>query len=159
MSLQRRPLLRLPDGRIVLQNTRSSRVDFYAPPEHAGLATAVLEEARCVCYLLCGPRAATVAPLAFASLLMVSGCEFGTITVYDMPPRPTQTVVLTIVAEDNVAIGTPDPIAAIHIRMEQKNLRQRDLEPMIGSRARVSEILSRKRSLTLPIGKQRPVQR
>lgn len=48
-------------------------------------------------------------------------------------------------------IDTPDPIEAIRIRMEQKNLRQRDLEPMIGSRARVSEILSRKRSLTLPM--------
>jgi HTH-type transcriptional regulator / antitoxin HigA len=48
-------------------------------------------------------------------------------------------------------IDTPDPIEAIRIRMEEKNLRQRDLEPMIGSRARVSEILSRKRSLTLPM--------
>jgi HTH-type transcriptional regulator / antitoxin HigA len=49
------------------------------------------------------------------------------------------------------AIDAPDPIEAIRIRMEQKNLRQRDLEPMIGSRGRVSEVLSRKRSLTLPM--------
>jgi HTH-type transcriptional regulator/antitoxin HigA len=35
--------------------------------------------------------------------------------------------------------------------MEQKQLRQRDLEPMIGSRGRVSEVLSRKRALTLPM--------
>jgi HTH-type transcriptional regulator/antitoxin HigA len=35
--------------------------------------------------------------------------------------------------------------------MEQKNLKQRDLVPMIGSRGRVSEILSRKRALTLPM--------
>lgn len=48
-------------------------------------------------------------------------------------------------------IEAPDPIDAIRIRMEQKNLRQRDLEPMIGSRGRVSEILSRKRALTLPM--------
>jgi HTH-type transcriptional regulator/antitoxin HigA len=48
-------------------------------------------------------------------------------------------------------IDTPDPVDAIRIRMEQKNLRRRDLEPMIGSRARVSEILSRKRALTLPM--------
>jgi HTH-type transcriptional regulator/antitoxin HigA len=48
-------------------------------------------------------------------------------------------------------IEAPDPIEAIRIRMEQKQLRQRDLEPMIGSRARVSEILSRKRALTLPM--------
>jgi HTH-type transcriptional regulator / antitoxin HigA len=48
-------------------------------------------------------------------------------------------------------IGPPDPIDAIRVRMEQKNLRQRDLVPMIGSRSRVSEVLSRKRSLTLPM--------
>ena len=48
-------------------------------------------------------------------------------------------------------IDTPDPIEAIRIRMEERGLRQRDLEPMIGSRARVSEILSRKRALTLPM--------
>lgn len=49
------------------------------------------------------------------------------------------------------AIDAPDPIEAIRTRMEQKNLRQRDLEPMIGSRGRVSEVLSRKRALTLPM--------
>jgi HTH-type transcriptional regulator / antitoxin HigA len=48
-------------------------------------------------------------------------------------------------------IGNPDPIDAIRLRMKQKNLRQRDLVPMIGSRGRVSEILARKRSLTLPM--------
>jgi HTH-type transcriptional regulator/antitoxin HigA len=44
-----------------------------------------------------------------------------------------------------------DSIEAIRIRMEQKRLRRSDLEPMIGSRGRVSEILSRKRALTLPM--------
>jgi HTH-type transcriptional regulator/antitoxin HigA len=48
-------------------------------------------------------------------------------------------------------IDVPDPIDAIRIRMEQKQLRQRDLEPMIGSRGRVSEVLSRRRALTLPM--------
>lgn len=48
-------------------------------------------------------------------------------------------------------IAAPDPIEAIRVRMEQKGLRQRDLEPMIGSRGRVSEVLSRKRALTLPM--------
>jgi HTH-type transcriptional regulator/antitoxin HigA len=46
-------------------------------------------------------------------------------------------------------IDPPDPIAAIEFRMEQQGLTRKDLEPMIGSRARVSEILSRKRALTL----------
>jgi len=49
------------------------------------------------------------------------------------------------------AIEAPDPIEAIRVRMEQKNLRQRDLVPMIGSRGRVSEVLNRKRPLTLPM--------
>ena len=48
-------------------------------------------------------------------------------------------------------IPAPDPIAAILFMMEQKGLTRRDLEPAIGSRGRVSEILTRKRPLTLPI--------
>ena len=46
-------------------------------------------------------------------------------------------------------IGPPDPIEAIKFRMEQDGLTRKDLEPMIGSRARVSEVLSGKRTLTL----------
>jgi HTH-type transcriptional regulator/antitoxin HigA len=48
-------------------------------------------------------------------------------------------------------IAPPDPITAIEFRMEQQGLTRRDLESMIGSRARVSEILGRKRNLTLPM--------
>jgi HTH-type transcriptional regulator / antitoxin HigA len=46
-------------------------------------------------------------------------------------------------------IDPPDPISAIEFRMDQLGLTRRDLEPMIGSRARVSEVLTGKRSLTL----------
>lgn len=46
-------------------------------------------------------------------------------------------------------ISAPDPIMAIQFRMEQQQLSRKDLEPFIGTRARVSEILSGKRSLTL----------
>jgi HTH-type transcriptional regulator/antitoxin HigA len=46
-------------------------------------------------------------------------------------------------------IDAPDPIAAIQFRMEQQHLRRKDLEPLIGSRARVSEVLTKKRPLTL----------
>ncbi len=46
-------------------------------------------------------------------------------------------------------IDLPDPIDAIKFRMEQEGLSQKDLEPFIGSRSKVSEVLSRKRSLTL----------
>ncbi len=48
-------------------------------------------------------------------------------------------------------IDVPDPIAAIQFRMEQQGLSRKDLEAFIGSRARVSEVLTRKRSLTLPM--------
>lgn len=41
------------------------------------------------------------------------------------------------------------PIEAILFRMEQQGLTRKDLEPYIGSRARASEILNRKRSLSL----------
>ena len=43
----------------------------------------------------------------------------------------------------------PDPIAAIKFRMEQQGLTRKDLEPMIGGRGRVAEILNRKRSLSI----------
>jgi HTH-type transcriptional regulator/antitoxin HigA len=63
--------------------------------------------------------------------------------------------VLTILIEDYEAkhfpVPAPDPIAAIEFMMEQKGLTRRDLEPAIGSRGRVSEIMTRKRPLTLPM--------
>ncbi|KKP36866.1 MAG: hypothetical protein UR63_C0041G0004 [Candidatus Roizmanbacteria bacterium GW2011_GWC2_35_12] len=46
-------------------------------------------------------------------------------------------------------IELPDPIDAILFRMEQQNLKPRDLMPYIGSRSKVSEVLSRKRPLTI----------
>jgi HTH-type transcriptional regulator/antitoxin HigA len=50
-----------------------------------------------------------------------------------------------------VPVAGPDPIAAIVFMMEQKGLARRDLQPAIGSRARVAEILNRRRALTLPM--------
>ncbi|HTW94311.1 MAG TPA: transcriptional regulator [Tepidisphaeraceae bacterium] len=46
-------------------------------------------------------------------------------------------------------IEAPDPIEAIQFAMEQRGLTRRDLEPFIGSRARVAEVLNHRRSLTL----------
>jgi HTH-type transcriptional regulator / antitoxin HigA len=51
--------------------------------------------------------------------------------------------------EKHYAIPLPDPIEAILYHMETRGLSRRDLEPLIGSRARVSEILNRKRPLTM----------
>jgi HTH-type transcriptional regulator/antitoxin HigA len=46
-------------------------------------------------------------------------------------------------------IESPDPIEAIKIRMEEMQLKQVDLIPEIGGKSRVSEILNRKRRLTV----------
>jgi HTH-type transcriptional regulator/antitoxin HigA len=46
-------------------------------------------------------------------------------------------------------IEAPDPIEAIKIRMEEMNLKQNDLVDIIGGKSRVSEILNKKRKLTL----------
>jgi|WetSurMetagenome_2_1015567.scaffolds.fasta_scaffold567266_2 HTH-type transcriptional regulator / antitoxin HigA len=51
--------------------------------------------------------------------------------------------------EKNHKIPLPDPIAAIEFHMERLGLTRKDLEPYIGSRARVSEILNRKRPLSI----------
>jgi HTH-type transcriptional regulator/antitoxin HigA len=51
--------------------------------------------------------------------------------------------------EKHYSIPLPDPIEAILYHMESRGLSRRDLEPFIGSRARVSEILNRKRPLTM----------
>jgi HTH-type transcriptional regulator / antitoxin HigA len=45
----------------------------------------------------------------------------------------------------------PDPIAAVEFMMEQRGMTQADLEPLIGSSARVSDILNRRRALSLPM--------
>jgi HTH-type transcriptional regulator / antitoxin HigA len=53
--------------------------------------------------------------------------------------------------EKNYPIEAPNPVEAIRFAMEQRGLTRRDLEPLIGSRARVAEVLNRKRALTLPM--------
>jgi HTH-type transcriptional regulator/antitoxin HigA len=45
----------------------------------------------------------------------------------------------------------PDPIDAILFRMEERGLRQTDLAKVLGGKNRASEVLSRKRPLTLPM--------
>jgi HTH-type transcriptional regulator / antitoxin HigA len=51
--------------------------------------------------------------------------------------------------EKHFPMDAPDPVSAIQFRMEQQGLTRKDLEPMIGSRARVSEVMTGKRPLTL----------
>jgi HTH-type transcriptional regulator/antitoxin HigA len=51
--------------------------------------------------------------------------------------------------EQHYSIPAPDPIEAIQYHMESRGLCRRDLEPYLGSRARVAEVLNRKRPLSL----------
>ena len=51
------------------------------------------------------------------------------------------------------SLGHLDPVDAIKLRMEEQGLAPRDLVPFIGSAARVSQVLDRKRPLTLPMAR------
>ena len=68
-------------------------------------------------------------------------------------PEGDRLDVLTTLVEayerDHYPLDLPDPVEAIKFRMEQQNLTVKDLEPVIGRRNRVYEVLSRKRPLTL----------
>ena len=56
--------------------------------------------------------------------------------------------------EDHFEIPASDPVEAIKFLMEQNGLSRKDLEPFIGASGRVSEVLNRKRKLTLPMIKR-----
>ena len=50
---------------------------------------------------------------------------------------------------EHYPMDPPDPVEAIKFRMEQQGLTRKDLEPLIGTRTRVAEVLNRKRSLSI----------
>ncbi|MGP5324388.1 MULTISPECIES: helix-turn-helix domain-containing protein [unclassified Halomonas] len=83
---------------------------------------------------------------AFARLEELWAAETGT-------PEADEIEVLSILIEKyedkHYPIGPSDPIEAIKFRMEQQGLTPRDLEAYIGSSGRVSEVLNRKRKLSL----------
>lgn len=55
---------------------------------------------------------------------------------------------------DHFPIGMPDPIEAIKFRMEQMGYNQNDLANIVGLKSRASEILNRKRKLSLEMIRQ-----
>jgi HTH-type transcriptional regulator/antitoxin HigA len=76
--------------------------------------------------------------------------------LWDYPPKSKEEgilEVLSILVEEyenkHYPIGPPDPIEAIKYRMEQMHLSQSDMAVYFGSKSRVSEVLNRKRPLTL----------
>jgi HTH-type transcriptional regulator/antitoxin HigA len=68
-------------------------------------------------------------------------------------PEGDEAEVLSILIEkyedEHYPIDMPDPIEAIKFRMEQMGMKQKDLAEVVGFTSRVSEILNRKRKLTL----------
>jgi len=76
--------------------------------------------------------------------------------LFDAKPGSTEADYLEVITtliesyeEKHYAIPLPDPIDAIRYHMESRGLSRRELEPFIGSRARVSEVLNRRRPLTM----------
>jgi len=76
--------------------------------------------------------------------------------LFDAEPNTPQgdrlevlTTLVETFEERRYAIPGPDPVEALIYHMESRGLARKDLEPYIGERARVSEILNRKRPLTL----------
>ena len=68
-------------------------------------------------------------------------------------PRADRLEVLVLLVEAferaHYPVSDPDPIDFLQHIMEARDLSRRDLEPFIGSRARVAEVLNRVRPLTL----------
>lgn len=68
-------------------------------------------------------------------------------------PEGDELEVLSILIEkyenDKFPIEDPDPIEALKFRMEQLGLKAKDLEKTLGYKSRVSEVLNKKRKLTL----------
>ena len=84
--------------------------------------------------------------IALAEIDRLWGAEYGS------PAGDKLDVLVTLVEayeEQHHPILPPDPIEAILHHLDSQGLSRRDLEPYLGSRARVSEILNRKRALSL----------
>ncbi|MBI9092351.1 MAG: helix-turn-helix domain-containing protein [Desulfobacterium sp.] len=70
----------------------------------------------------------------------------------DTPEGDRLDILVTLIEsyeEKHYQILPPDPVEAILHHMESQGLSRKDLEPLLGSRARVSEILNKKRALSL----------
>ena len=58
---------------------------------------------------------------------------------------------VTVYEDQHFPIPPPDPVEAIKFRMEQQGLTKDEMAAYLGHRSRVSEVLNRKRKLTLPM--------
>ncbi|MFO1111694.1 MAG: ImmA/IrrE family metallo-endopeptidase [Bradyrhizobium sp.] len=95
----------------------------------------------------------TIKPIRNASDLSATKTRLASLLAKNSGEFDDEIEVLTTLIEQYeekfARVDAPDPIAAIKFRMEEKGLSPRQLEPFIGSRARVSEVLTGKRSLSI----------
>jgi len=70
------------------------------------------------------------------------------------PIRTQEDYEITLKRVDSLMDALPNPIEAIKFRMEQENLQQKDLIPIIGDKAVVSKVLSGQRKLTVEMIKK-----
>ncbi len=87
---------------------------------------------------------------ALSRIDQLMGSEYGS------PEGEELDVLVTLVEsweDEHYPMGYPEPHEAIKFRMEQAGLRPRDLIPIIGSRAKVSEVLSGRCAITLPMAR------
>jgi len=88
---------------------------------------------------------------AFRQLETIYQADEGT------PEADARDVLVTLIEayeNEHYALGPAGPVEAIKFRMEQQGLTPRDLEPYIGPSGRVSEVLNRKRPLSLRMVKR-----
>jgi HTH-type transcriptional regulator/antitoxin HigA len=83
---------------------------------------------------------------AMAEVERIWGAKSGT------PEGDRLDILVTLIEvyeKETYPFDPPDPIEAIQFRMEQLGLTRKDLEPFIGSRARVAEVMNRRRGLSI----------
>jgi HTH-type transcriptional regulator / antitoxin HigA len=83
---------------------------------------------------------------AFAEVERLWGAKGGT------PEGDRLDILATLIEAyeiEHYPVDPPDPVEAIQFRMEQQGLSRKDLEPLIGTRTRVAEVLNRKRNLSI----------
>ncbi|GHT87458.1 transcriptional regulator [Betaproteobacteria bacterium] len=83
---------------------------------------------------------------AFARLDVLWGVKTGT---QEGDELEILTMLIEKYEDEHYPMPPSDPVEAIKFRMDQQGLTPRDLEPFIGSSGRVSEVLNRKRKLSL----------
>lgn len=88
---------------------------------------------------------------AFKRLELIFQAEAGTPEADEMEVLVT---LIEVYENKHYPIGAADPVEAIKFRMEQQGLTARDLEQYIGSSGRVSEVLNKKRRLSLAMIKR-----